>query len=819
MTVLNKTTTITTAILLSLAITACNSKQSVKENQLLLPVNFEQYNSTAELYVQRESDINMEFYFKKQPKINEFLHLTTPIPIDAQSVVRSNNDTLYSLSVVDARGGFSVDMPDVGERYQSTYVLNRDHYPEEVFYGAGTHQVNADTDYVFIVVRTQFNPYDQKDIDEVVKNIQPKLNINANSSKPFSASTFDMEQHVSLRKVLEAEASELPSMAGMMAKKGKVDPWLHVLGAASGWGLLPDADASYIFGATEPLAATGCFTATYTVPPVDGFWSITMYDKDQFLYSDTAGILNGYNVKYNEDGTFTVHFGSVKDCGDVNNRLDITEGWNFLMRVYKPRLEELANYKLPKIKEITNVYANTSNEIKETAEEAYLYGLQQVIYYGQRWTSTQNNAKDNTVYTGLNRFSFVREKITPDFPIVTPNATTLYGSAYIDLRKEPVVLEMPEISDRYYSAQVMDQYGIFHTMVGSPFNGTKAQKYIFVPPGYKGTIPADFTTTNVIQWPSKTAYVFIRIALKEGTEAEVKKINNWQDQTTVTLVSNWLENGKKGVSQKSKPILPGDFLVYSKMKDIAKGQVDKQSAEDYFTILNMVLNDPSMVGMTDSIKEAQMLTKLEKIGIGKGKDFNWNNLPVETQEALDAGHKASFSNVRKALMGNLINLNGWMEVRNSGGFETQWLDRAIMADAGWAGPDRNVSHTGAFLFTDNDGNKLNGKNNYTLTFDMNDLPPVDEFWSVPIYNQDGYFVRNAIDRYTINSFMVEQGVFHIENNKLVIYVQNEKPTDPKKFKNWLPSPSGIFRFTARFYHPKMNIIDGSYMMPKPVLVK
>jgi len=467
----------------------------------------------------------------------------------------------------------------------------------------------------------------------------------------------------------------------------------------------------------------------------------------------------------------------------------------------------------------SNVYASSSAEVEKTAEQAYLYGLQQVIYYGQRWTSTQNDAKNNSVYTGMNRFSFVREKITPDFPIVTPNATTLYGSAYMDLRKEPVVLEMPAVADRYFSAQVMDQYGIFHTMVGSPFNGTKAQKYIFVPPGYKGTIPADFTTTNVIQWPSKTAYILVRIALEEGTKEEIASINKLQDQITVTLASKWLKNGKKGIAQKGKQVIAGDYPVYPRMGDIASGQVDKQTAEDYFTLLNMVLNDPSMVRMTDSIKEAGMLAKLAEVGIGEGKDFNWDKLDSATKKALESGYKASFSNVREALMGNLINLNGWMEVRNSGGFETQWLDRAVMADAGWAGPDRNVSHTGAFLFVDNDGQQLNGKNKYTLTFDMNDLPPVDEFWSVPIYNKDGYFVRNAIDRYTINSFMVEQGVFHIEDNKLVIYVQNEKPSDANQLKNWLPAPEGVFRFTARFYHPKMNIIDGSYKMPKPVLVQ
>jgi hypothetical protein len=268
---------------------------------------------------------------------------------------------------------------------------------------------------------------------------------------------------------------------------------------------------------------------------------------------------------------------------------------------------------------------------------------------------------------------------------------------------------------------------------------------------------------------------------------------------------------------KSK-VVTGTYKVYPRMAKIAKGQVDNQTAEDFFTILNLVLNDPSMTLMVDSIKETYMLKHLESLGIGKGNDFQWSKLDKATQDALTAGFKAGFKKVRDALKSNLINLNGWMEVRNSGGFETQWLDRAVMADAGWAGPDRNVSHTGAFLFVDNDGKPLDGKNRYTMTFDMNDLPPVSQFWSIPIYNKDGYFVRNPIDRYTINSFMVDQKQLHAADGKLVIYVQKDKPSDPNQLKNWLPAPEGSFRFAARFYGPKMAIIDGSYKMPRPVKV-
>jgi len=461
----------------------------------------------------------------------------------------------------------------------------------------------------------------------------------------------------------------------------------------------------------------------------------------------------------------------------------------------------------------------TAVQTQQIAETAYLYGLQQVIFYGQRWISTQNDSKDNQVYTGINRFSFIREKITPDFPIVTPNATTLYGSAYFDLQKEPLVLEMPAITDRYFSFQLMDQYGIFHTMVGNQFNGTKARKYIFLPVGYQGKVPGEFVTTDVIQSSSDVGYGLVRIAVMTGTYEEIKKINAWQDQVTITPLSQWLANGRKGVLQAKSKVIAGTYKVYPRMAKIAKGQVDKETAEDFFTILNLVLNDPSMTLMADSIKETYMLKHLESIGIGKGNDFQWAKLDKATQDALTAGFKAGFKKVRDALKSNLINLNGWMEVRNSGGFETQWLDRAVMADAGWAGPDRNVSHTGAFLFVDNDGKPLDGKNKYTLTFDMNNLPPVSQFWSIPIYNKDGYFVRNPINRYTINSFMVDQKQLYVADGKLVIYVQKDKPGDPNQLKNWLPAPEGSFRFTARFYGPKMAIIDGSYKMPKPMKVK
>ena len=214
-----------------------------------------------------------------------------------------------------------------------------------------------------------------------------------------------------------------------------------------------------------------------------------------------------------------------------------------------------------------------------------------------------------------------------------------------------------------------------------------------------------------------------------------------------------------------------------------------------------------------------MLAQLATLNIGPGKDFSWSDLDKDMQTAMTQGFKAGYDKVKKTFETSLLNMNGWMVVQNVGGFETDYLSRAVMADAGWAGPDKNVSHGAAFLFVDSEGKPLDGKHKYTMTFDVNNLPPVTQFWSLPIYNKDGYFVSNAIDRYTINSFMIDQKELQVEDGKLVIYLQKDKPSDPNQLKNWLPAPADSFRFAARFYGPKMSLVDGSYPMPTPVMVK
>jgi hypothetical protein len=464
----------------------------------------------------------------------------------------------------------------------------------------------------------------------------------------------------------------------------------------------------------------------------------------------------------------------------------------------------------------------SSDEIRQLAEDAYAYGLQQVIFYQTRYNYTQNS--ETNVYEGVNRWNLVNkgDPIDPSFKaIVTPNATTAYAIGFLDIQNEPVVLEMPEVDDRYFALQLMDPYGIFWLYAGNQFNGTAANSYLIIPQGYAGDIPDEFVTTQLIEVPAKTLTGIIRYARIDPTDGE-KDVNHIKDllaRSTITPLSKWVANGNQGLSVEQQSVIEGSYKTFPRMQELTTAQVDNQTAEDFFNYLSFVLNDPSMVTIKDSKMEGDMLVRLAAIDVAKGKSFAWGALDSDAQAALSEGFEAGRAGVKQAGTANLIDMNGWGVIRNSGGFATNWIDRAVMADFGWLGPDRNISHGAAFAFNDSEGKPLTGEQKYTLTFDINDLPPVEEFWELPMYDASGYFIANEINRYSINSFFLKQGLLHVEGDKLVIYMQHEKPSDPQQVKNWLPTPAEGFRLTPRFYGPKYPLVDGSYDMPKIMRVE
>jgi len=290
---------------------------------------------TPETYIRAESDRQFGNVVKMAGGMNRLFHFRHPTPLDKQNIVRMNRDTLYSMGIVDTSKGATISVPELPkDRYASVFLVDNDHYCPLVIYTSGMHELPTDTKYLGIGIRIQvINP---KDADEValVNKLQDHFIIKANSADPLPNFQWDPSSLKALTSQYEKDSAQYKSWKGMMGPRGKVDEKTRHIAAAAAWGLFPEWDATYL-NYSGGQDAKACHKATYQVPENKAFWSITVYGNDGYMKSDN-NIVNSSNAKLNADGTFTVYFGSKETCGDLPNRLDVTEGWNFLMRVYRP---------------------------------------------------------------------------------------------------------------------------------------------------------------------------------------------------------------------------------------------------------------------------------------------------------------------------------------------------------------------------------------------------------------------------------------------------------------------------------------------------
>jgi hypothetical protein len=303
---------------------------------------------TPETYIRAETDRQFGEVVMMAGGVNRLYHFRKPTPLDKQNIVRMNRDTLYSMGVVDTSKGATITVPEVPKgRYFSVYLVDNDHYCPFVIYAPGKHELPKDTKHLGVGVRIKvFNPNDTDEI-ALVNKLQDQFVIEAGSADPLPPLRWDLASLKAFTERYEKDGAAYGSYKGMMGARGKVDEKTRHIAAAAAWGLFPERDATYLNYSGNHDINVG-YKATYRVPDNDAFWSITVYDKDGFITSENC-ILNSSNVKLNPDGTFTVCFGSKELCGDVPNRLDVTDGWNFLMRVYRPGASVLdGTYQLPK---------------------------------------------------------------------------------------------------------------------------------------------------------------------------------------------------------------------------------------------------------------------------------------------------------------------------------------------------------------------------------------------------------------------------------------------------------------------------------------
>lgn len=305
---------------------------------------------TPDEYIRAEVDGRLAVFQERAGGVNAFYLIARPVPTDEQPVVRMNRDTLYGGGVVDTGSGARVFVPESPDgRYVSLFVIDNDHYVVDVFHQQGWHDLASDTRYCCVIPRVELR--DRTNEDEVahVTEVLRRFAIDAASAEPFAPPEWDWESMLALRAQYETEFrtyTQYPS--GWMGRRGETDESARHLGVAGAWGLFPETEAVYI-NYTGPADATRPYVATYQVPEYDAFWSIAVYGDDAFFHSDNA-TLSSATTTLNDDATFTVYFGSAEQLGDMPNRVDISDGWSMLFRVYQPGASVLERrYVLPAV--------------------------------------------------------------------------------------------------------------------------------------------------------------------------------------------------------------------------------------------------------------------------------------------------------------------------------------------------------------------------------------------------------------------------------------------------------------------------------------
>lgn len=307
---------------------------------------------TAENFPRAETDLYMNTVALKRDGFGKFLHDRTPVPMDKQTVIRMNRDTVYSGIVIDlAAGPATITLPDAGKRFMSMQVINEDEYTPAVFYGAGSHtltQENVGTRYVLVAIRTLVDPSDPKDLEQV-HALQDAIKL----SQPGGPGKLEMPHWdpVSQNKVRQALlvlAATLPDTRRSFGPKNEVDPVRYLVQSAAAWGGNPDKDAMYLNVVPEKNDGKTVYRLTVKDVPVDGFWSISVYNAKGYFQPNALNMyaLNNIAAKKEADGSVVVQFGGCD--GKIPNCIPTMPGWNYLVRLYRPRAAVLdGSWKFP----------------------------------------------------------------------------------------------------------------------------------------------------------------------------------------------------------------------------------------------------------------------------------------------------------------------------------------------------------------------------------------------------------------------------------------------------------------------------------------
>jgi len=326
---------------------------------------------TVDNFIRAETDWAFDGVIRQQNAFGKFNHSREVTRLDEQTVPRCNRDTLYSTAVFDLDAApATITLPDAGKRFMTMIVINEDHYVYKVFYSAGSYTFTRDkvgTRYALMALRTLVDPASAKDVEQA-HALQDAVTVSQKSPGWFEVPNWDHESQKKIREALKTLGEMLPDLRHAFGAKDEVDPVRHLIATATAWGGNPDRDASYLNVTPNDNDGKTIYTLNVTDVPVDAFWSVTVYNREGYLQPNALNQynLNNLTAQKSADGSINVQFGGCD--GTTANCLPIMRGWNYMVRLYRPRAEILTGkWKFPEAQPASTVSKPSAGQTEKVA--------------------------------------------------------------------------------------------------------------------------------------------------------------------------------------------------------------------------------------------------------------------------------------------------------------------------------------------------------------------------------------------------------------------------------------------------------------------
>jgi hypothetical protein len=443
-----------------------------------------------------------------------------------------------------------------------------------------------------------------------------------------------------------------------------------------------------------------------------------------------------------------------------------------------------------------------------TEQEARAIGADAYVYFYSLVTMDISRKQFTNIEPGkefgkgpMNMFVSVPEYPPADFKgVVRSNFDTLYSIAWLDLTKEPMIVSAPDTGGRYYLLPMLDMWTDVFASPGWRTTGTMAATYIVTPPGWRPdlrdrSIDAFGLPKDTRRIEAPTPYVWIIGRTKTDGPPDYDAVHKIQAGYKVTPLSEW----GKTPSPVEVKIDPG-----VDMKTPPKIQVDRMSAAKYFGYAAELLkvNPPHLT-------DEPIVARMQRIGIVPGQSFDIEKLSPAAKKGLEAAPETAQKLMEWKLPTLARVANYWsMNTDTMGVYGNYYLKRAIVTQLGLGA---NLPEDAIYPLNLGDaaGRPLDGANKYTIHFDKDATPPVQAFWSITLYDSDGFQVGNSLNRFAVSSWMPFK---YNPDGSLDLYFQNESPGKDNE-ANWLPAPKGAFNLTMRLYSPKSEALTGKWNPP------